>query len=65
MIPTLRLRFVERTFTTPRDGFFGGGVVEHKYHVLQQYHVPLSSRIADKEREGEWIDVPLVTEDGP
>ena len=61
MIPTSGLRFVERTCQVPREPFFGGGTVEHKYRVLQQYWSTIATDpMLTFVPTGEWRDVPLA-----
>ena len=62
MIPTPRLRFVERTYQIPREAFYGGGTVDHKVRILQQYWASIMQ--PNDVPEGEWRDVPLEA-DGP
>ncbi len=64
MIPTPRLRFVERTYQVPREAFYGGGTVDHKVRILQQLWVPDLNDVYDQGLPDEWRDVPLEA-DGP
>lgn len=62
MIPTEKLRFIERSIPVSNDQGFG--VIAKKVNILQQFWLPSGEDYDTwlKVKDGEWRDVPLEKE---
>lgn len=61
MVPTPRLRFIERALIPTTQSYDTTQQIR-KVRILQQYYIPEGADRTEAHYLGEWRDVPLETE---